>query len=94
MEHKLLLLGWPGVLAVRHWEHEIRIQLTRAHKRYLRSMAKDVEPHWHEHYREAVLLAEQHMLDAGPPAVPFPEACPWTLDELLADGAAALRPEP
>jgi len=93
MQHKLLLLGWPNVSAVRHWEHEVRILLAQAHKAYLRSMAKDIEPVLEAHYREAVLLMERHMLRAGPPATPSPASCPWTLAELLAEGEAALQPK-
>lgn len=91
MEHKLLLMGWPRVTAARHWDHEVRILLAQARKNYLRSMARDIEPVLGEHYREAVLLVGRHMLDTGPPAVPLPSECPWTLDELLAEGDAALR---
>lgn len=91
MQHKLYLLGWPGNLAERHWQAEVASQLADAAEEYRESMRREIEPAWERLYRRARRRALTHMLDAGPPAVPLPDACPWTLDELLAEGDAALR---
>lgn len=91
MQHKLYLLGWPHAQAVRHWQVEIRSQLAQAHKDYRESMRREIEPELSDLYRLARLGVEGHVLDEGPPTTALPETCPWTLDELLAEGAAALR---
>lgn len=91
MQHKLYLLGWPSVQAVRHWQVEIRTQLAQAHKDYRESMRREIEPELPDFYRLARLGVEGHVLDVGPPVVALPDHGPWTLDELLAEGAAALR---
>jgi hypothetical protein len=91
MQHKLYLLGWPNAQAVRHWQVEIRSQLAQAHKDYRESMRREIEPELPDLYRLACLGVEGHVMDEGPPATALPERCPWTLGELLAEGAAALR---
>jgi hypothetical protein len=89
IQHKLYLLGWPNIQAVRYWQVEIRSQLAHSHKDYRESMRREIEPGLSDLYRLARL--EGHVLNEGPPATALPETCPWTLDELLAEGAAALR---
>jgi hypothetical protein len=41
--------------------------------------------------RLACLGVERHVRDEGAPSAPLPDTCPWTLDELLAEGRVALR---
>ena len=91
MQHKLYLLGWPNAKAARHWQVEIRTQLAQTHKDYRESMRREIEPELPDLYRLARLGVEGHVLDEGPPVVALPDQCPWTLDELLSEGAAALR---
>jgi Domain of unknown function DUF29 len=91
MEHKLCSHGWPDSLAVRHWEGEAVVQLAEAAGEFRESMRRTVEPDMARLYRLARLRALQHMIAAGPPTVPLPDDCPWTLDALLAKGEAALR---
>ena len=91
MQHKLYLLGWPNAQAARHWQVEIRTQLAQAHKDYRESMRREIEPELSDLYRLARLGVEGHVLDEGPPVLVLPDQCPWTLDELLSEGAAALR---
>jgi hypothetical protein len=91
MQHKLYLLGWPNAQAARHWQVEIRSQLAQVHKDYRESMRREIEPELPDLYRLARLGVEGHVLDEGPPASALPELCPWALDSLLAEGAAALR---
>jgi hypothetical protein len=84
MQHKLYLLGWPNAQAADHWRAEVQIQLAEAGHDLRESMRQEIEQDLPGLYRLARLRAEAHMLDEGPPAVPLPEACPWTLAELLA----------
>jgi hypothetical protein len=89
MQHKLYLLGWPNSMAVRHWEIEVRAHLADAAGDFRESMRKHMTlPRL---YRRALLEVERHMLDEGPSVVALPDVCPWTLDELLAEGETALR---
>jgi hypothetical protein len=89
MGHKLRLIGWPDHGAANHWQHEIRAWLARIAKRHRASMHVDKE--LADLFRIARLDTDAHMLDAGPPAVPLPATCPWTLDQLLAEAEAALH---
>jgi Domain of unknown function DUF29 len=87
MQHKLYLLGWPNALTVRHWEAEVRVQLAEAADEYRESMRKAIA--LPTLYRRAVLAAERHMVDE-PATTALPASCPWTLEDLLAEGRAAL----
>jgi len=92
MDHKLRLLGWPDHPAARHWQHETRAWLARIARRHRASM--HIEAEMAALFRIAQLDMETHMLDAGPPAERLPAACPWTLDELLAEAEVALHWKP
>ena len=92
MQHKLCLIGWPVEDADRHWQHEVRVHLAEAATEFRESMRKEIEARMATLYRRAVLATERHMAGAALPWEPLPAACPWTLDELLAEGGAALRP--
>jgi hypothetical protein len=94
IQHKLYVLCWPRTLAVQHWQAEIRIHLAEADEDFRESMRKDIEPALPRLYRRAGLAVERHVLDEGAPQVPLPPECPWTLDELLAEGEAALQYRP
>ena len=91
MQHKLYLLGWPNALAARHWQIEVRSHLAEATKDFRQSMRKQIEADLPDLYRLARLGVERHVLDEGAPEIALPAACPWTLDQLLADGEVALR---
>jgi Domain of unknown function DUF29 len=92
LDHKLRLLGWPDDPAARHWEAEVRAWLARAARRHRPSM--HIENEMADMFQTAGLDLAVHMVDAGPPSVTLPTACPWTLDELLAEGEAARRWRP
>ena len=94
LRHKLLLLGWPGVLATAKWQHEVRVHLRNAHEVYLASMHRQIEPMLHDLYTDALDAAHQHMAETGAPATPLPIRCPWTLDDLLAEAEAARQWQP
>jgi hypothetical protein len=91
MQHKLYVMCWPQTQSVQHWQAEIRIQLADAYADFRASMRDGIEGAMPSIYRRACLLVARHMVDAGPPQTPLPDACPWTLAELLAEGEAALR---
>jgi hypothetical protein len=94
MQHKLYLLGWPAADAARHWRIEARVHFADAHGDFRESMRQEIERGLPRLYRRALLGLERHMLDAGSPTAPLPKQCPWTLDELLAEGEAAAREAP
>ena len=89
MQHKVFLLGWPNALAVDDWAAAARSQLAEAHEDFRESMRKEIN--LRSLYRRAMRATKQQMLDEGSPATPLPDQCPFSLDELLAEGAAAIR---
>jgi Domain of unknown function DUF29 len=94
LRHKLLLLGWPGVLSTGKWQHEVRVHLRNMHEAYSASMLRQIEPMLPDLYTDALDFAHQHMAETGAPVVPLPVLCPWTFDELLSEAEAALRWKP
>jgi hypothetical protein len=86
IQHKLLLLGWPNALRVLDWEATARNQLAETHEVFRESMRKEIN--LQSLYRRAILATHQQMVDEGPPATVLPDQCPFSLDELLAEGAA------
>lgn len=87
MQHKLYLLGWPNSLSVRHWQGETEVQLLEMIGEYRASMRQEIEKGLPRFYQLARARAERHMVDEPLPAL-LPTACPWTLDELLAEARA------
>lgn len=92
MQHKLFVMCWSQTPYVQHWQAEIRIQLAAARENFRESMRVRIGPTMPSVYRRACLLVARDMVDAGPPQAPIPAKCPWALDDLLAEGEAALRP--
>jgi hypothetical protein len=92
MQHKLCLIGWPAEDAQRHWQHEVRVHLAEAVNDFRKSMRKEIEAGMATLYRRAVLAAGRDMAGAPPATPALPATCPWTLDDLLAEGRTALRP--
>ena len=81
MQHKLYLLTWPNDPAVHHWVVEVTDQLADAHEDFRESMRKEID--LASLYRRARLSAEAHMIALS-------DKCPWSLDELLAEGKAVM----
>ncbi|MBV9769107.1 MAG: DUF29 domain-containing protein [Bryobacterales bacterium] len=79
--HLLKLHAWPGSQAAAHWRDEAGVFLTDAEDRFTPSMRQRIG--LDELYAKALHLARGATDDAGEPR-PLPEACPFTLDELLA----------
>lgn len=87
MQHKLLLLGWPKAVAARKWDAETWTRLATAPENFRESMVREIN--LGSLYRRAMLVIKQHMLEEGPPESALPDQCPFSLDELLAEGALA-----
>jgi hypothetical protein len=86
-QHKLLMLGWPDAGAVPFRAAEVTSQLADAHEDFRESMRPEID--LASLYRRARLEVDKHKRDEGDPVSPLPDQCPWSLDELLAEGAAA-----
>ena len=78
--HLLKLHAWPGGTAAEHWCEEALIFLTDAEDCFTPSMRQHIEPQ--AIYRKALRLAKK-LTDASGGARPWPETCPFTLDDLL-----------
>ena len=83
----LKLRAWPASSAASHWRDEAGVFLADAEDRFTPSMRQRVE--LDELYAKALRLAQAATDAAGEPR-PLPEACPFTLAELLAGNVAAL----
>ena len=81
--HDLKAEAWPLSREVPHWRAEARMQRDEARENYAPSMARRDELRVDRLYRRA-LRGMPDTIDGQPP-LPVPEACPVTLDELLAE---------
>ncbi len=83
--HLLKLRAWPGSTAAAHWRGEVLGFLDDARDRFTPSMRQrlDVEAI----YREALRKVRSEGED-GPEVMALPEACPFGLEELLAEDPA------
>ena len=79
--HLLKLHAWPDSAAAAHWRDEAGAFLADAEDRFTPSMRQRLE--LDELYARALHLA-QAATDATGVGRPLPEACPFTLEELLA----------
>lgn len=79
--HLLKLYAWPGSAAAAHWRDEAGVFLADAEDRFAPSMRQRID--LDALYAKALHLARSATDDAGEPR-PLPEACPFTLGELLA----------
>ena len=79
--HLLKLHAWPGSKAAAHWRDEAGVFLADAEDRFTPSMRQRISVD--ALYAKALHLARAATDDAGEPR-PLPEACPLTVDELLA----------
>jgi hypothetical protein len=82
MLHLLKLHAWPGSRAASHWHDEIGAFLADAGDRFTSSMRQRIS--LLDQYAKALHLARTATDDTGGPR-PLPEACPFTLDDLLAE---------
>ena len=81
MAHRLKTIGWPDARDAVNWQAHARRFTIDAADRFTPSMVRrlDIARIYHRAVR---ILPEQ--MDGKPP-IPLPNACPWTLEELLAE---------
>ena len=78
--HLLKLQGWPESTACDHWRPELRGFQADAVQRFAPSMRQRIDIA--EIYRRACRQLDGLLLDDREP-LPFPDACPFILDDLL-----------
>jgi hypothetical protein len=85
MRHMLKAQAWPDARDAANWRADAIDFGQQARDRYSRSMRRKIRIG--ALYQNAVRAMPT--VNDGVPLTTLPEACPWTLDELLAvDGAA------
>ena len=82
IEHLLKLRGWPGHAASSHWRDETVTFLTEAALAYTPSMRQNID--LDALYRRAGRNVRIKMANE-PTALRLPDACPFTLDDLLGE---------
>ena len=87
MAHLLKLHAWPGSRAAAHWHDEAGVFLDDAADRFTPSMRQRIEV---EALYAKALRRVRALQDVTGIARPLPEACPFTLDALLAGDVATL----
>lgn len=83
MLHRLKMMAWPAAQAANHWDAETRAALAQARDEYQPSMRRHID--LARIYRTAREALPEAIDGTLPLAVP--EACPFTLDELLSPSA-------
>jgi hypothetical protein len=86
--HLLKVHGWPDCQAVEHWRDEIATFQAEAAQRYVPSMRQRID------LNRAFERARRQLADTaydGRAPVPWPEHCPFTLDQLLTERRPALE---
>jgi hypothetical protein len=86
--HLLKVQGWPGHLASTHWRQEVIGFQEEAAQRFAPSMRQRIDL---QHlYEKALAQLEDTTYDGIAPR-PWPQECPFTLDQLLHEKRAALE---
>ena len=88
LAHLLKLHVLPQSQAAKHWRDEIRAFLHDAQRRFTPSMRQRIG--LDDLYSKAAGRARAAAEDAGATADPVPDACPFTLEELLSADIAVL----
>jgi len=86
--HLLKIYGWPDHSACRHWRSEVVAFQTELKDHFAPSMRRRID--LTTVYRRSLLQVEPLAYDDQPPR-PWPEACPFSLDDLLTLDHAALE---
>jgi hypothetical protein len=88
IEHLLKLEHSRRVEPRRSWANAIDSARVEIGRRWTRTIGRQVRAKLPELYRHAARRAARSLLDHPEPeaAVALPESCPYTLDQLLADG--------
>ncbi len=79
--HPLKLHAWPNSQAVAHWRGEAASFLAGARRSFTPSMRQRVD--LSELYADALYELKSRSDDTGEPT-PFPDKCPFTLEDVLA----------
>ncbi len=81
MLHRLKVQAWPQSSEAKHWQREARGFQSEAAARFAPSMRSRIDPAklWRR-----VLVQFPDEIDGQPPRE-LPEACPWSLDDLVAE---------
>lgn len=81
MAHRLKAIGWPDARDAPNWQADARMFCAQAADRFVPSMRGKLD--LARLYRRAVRALPETMDGHAPQALPA--ACPWGLDELLAE---------
>ncbi len=81
LRHRLKIIAWPDSREVPHWQEEITLFQMDAARAFQESMRQRLDLALI--YRRARHRFPQQI--DGQPAVPLPDICPVTLDELLTE---------
>ena len=84
LNHMLKAQAWPLSRDVPHWQAEARVVRGDAADRFAPSMRQKISM---EQLYHRALRGLPDTMDGEPP-LPLPDACPATLDDLLADDTA------
>ena len=84
MAHLLKLHAWPGSRSASHWREEVESFVGDAEDCFAPSMRQQID--LHGLYRRALKQLRSATDDSGEPR-PVPDACPFTLDDLLTSEA-------
>jgi hypothetical protein len=87
IEHLLKLEHSPSPQPRRQWMISVNTARGEVQRRLTRTIRSEVEPHLPDLYRRARRNADLALVDYGETdaAQALPEACPYTLNDLLAD---------
>ncbi len=88
LTHLLKVHGWPESPSVAHWRDEIALFQADADQRYVASMRQKID------LDRLYDRAKRQLADAaydGRQPVPWPETCPFTLDQLLTERRPVLE---
>jgi hypothetical protein len=84
MAHRLKAIGWPDARDVANWQADARRFAIDAADRFTPSMQRRLDVA--RIYRRALRTLPDQMDDKPP--LTLPPACPWSLQDLLAEDAA------
>jgi len=78
--HLLKLQGWPNCTAREHWLNELDVFQDEAAERFTPAMRQRIDPT--ALYAKALRIVRKMRIDGGS-SEGLPQACPFTLDDLL-----------
>ena len=88
LAHLMKIHGWPDSPSVRHWWSEVVTFQRNMRRRFAPSMRQRID--MADAYTGALETLEPEQFDGQAPR-PWPETCPFTLDQLLNERRAGLE---